>query len=320
MRKTKGTTGAKGTNRIQKSRKPATSVRNGKSVRSSGRKKSRKPGRPGRKRRGGLRIRDRRIALITAVVVMAAAAVFLFCISYVVLGSYNGLGKKDTIRMNRYSSDALYTENGLRHYRDKNYRSIPGIDVSVFQGNVDWDKVYGAGIRFAMIRVGYSGSEKGTIHEDENFRKNLKGAKKAGLDVGVYFYSQAITTDEAVREAKYVVRHIRGRGITYPVVYDMEHTPGDRVGELTKKEKTEIADAFCTIVQKNSFRPMIYGNPEWLLKNLDLRYLTGYEFWLAHYSKTSYYPYQYAMWQYSSTGKIKGIRKNVDLNIYFVKK
>ena len=315
MRKIKETAGTKGKNRIQKSKKPVKPVRKGKSVRSSGRRGKRKPGGTGRKRRGGFRLRDRRIALITAVVVLAAAAVFLFCISYVVLGSYNGLGEKETIRMNRYSSDALYTRSGLRHYRDKNYRSIPGIDVSVFQGNVDWDKVYDAGIRFAMIRVGYSGSEKGTIHEDENFRKNLKGAKKAGLDVGVYFYSQAITTDEAVREAKYVVRHIRGRGITYPVVYDMEHTPGDRVGELTKKEKTEIAD-----VQKNSFRPMIYGNPEWLLKNLDLRYLTGYEFWLAHYSKTSYYPYQYAMWQYSSTGKIKGIRKNVDLNIYFVKK
>lgn len=244
-----------------------------------------------------------------------------FCIFYVVVGSYDGLGLKQSLPKNDYNLEALYKENGLRYYEDENYTSVNGIDVSYYQKEIDWEKVKNDGIDFAMIRLGYRGAESGKLYLDDRFKENLRGAKRAGLQVGVYFFSQAVTVKEAVEEAKYVIRHIRGKGITYPVAFDMEPvTESDRITELTVREKTEIADAFCEIIERNGHKPMIYGNPHWLHNHLDCAYLADYPTWLAHYTKQTDYPYAYQIWQYTDKGRVDGIRGRVDLNLQFVER
>jgi GH25 family lysozyme M1 (1,4-beta-N-acetylmuramidase) len=263
---------------------------------------------------------NRRIARwIVVPVIVLVACIFVFCIFHVVLGKYEGLGEKMSIAASPYSEDCFSSMGNQKSYKDSRYRSVTGIDVSVYQGKIKWKKVRKQGIEFAMIRVGYRATDSGRILEDSRFQENLKGAQKAGLDTGVYFFSQANTVDEAVEEAKYVVRQIRGKGITMPVAFDMEETTGDRISHLTTKQRTEIADAFCTIIQANGYVPMIYGNPRWLLTRINLGYLTRYPVWLAHYTDMTSYPFAFSMWQYSNTAKVKGISRKTDMNIYFIR-
>lgn len=257
--------------------------------------------------------------LLVSVIVMWAACVFLFCITYVVLGDYNGLGPKKSLKPNTLKQKNYFYDHNFLEYKDKNHTSEKGIDVSVFQGNIDWKKVRGTGVKFVMIRIGYSGSDTGKIFKDTNYIKNLEGAKKAGIKVGVYFFSQAITTEEAVKEAKFVIRNIRRKGIEYPVAYDMEPSEGSRINKLSTKERTEITDAFCSIIKSHGYETMVYGNLHWLTTKLDMEYLTAYGTWLAHYTDKTAYPNRFDMWQYSEKGRVEGIKKKVDLNIRFLK-
>lgn len=258
-------------------------------------------------------------------VILGFAAAFMFVctfsVFYVVIGSYDGLGLRHNLPESDYQMKNLTEEDGRLYYDDDDYRSVTGIDVSYYQKDIDWEKVAGDGIEFAMIRLGYRGSEEGQLHLDSRYRENLRGAKKAGLAVGVYFFSQAVTTDEAVEEAKYVIRRIRGKGIKLPVVFDMEPVAGsDRISHLTAREKTEIADAFCQIIERNGFTAMVYGNPSWLYNDVELSYLTEYPLWLAHYTDATDYPYRFSMWQYTEQGRVQGIETDVDINILFVRK
>lgn len=294
-----------------------------------GKKKNRKKKRTTRSastvrlRLPGKTVRLNRTYIIASITAVAAFLVIAtFALNYVP-GTYHGLGKSSSVPLSEYRRAGFRTgSDGLLKYSDSRYRSIAGIDVSEFQGSIDWEKVRKAGVDFAMIRLGYSGSATGQISMDTRFRENISGARKAGIEVGVYFFSQAKTTEEAVSEAKYVIRHIRMHGVTYPVAYDMEPVSGSRISGLTKKQKTRIADAFCTIIRRNGYKPMVYGNPSWLSNQIDRSYLTKYGTWLAHYSGTNYtdYSYSYKMWQYSDRGKISGISGKVDLDIYFIKK
>lgn len=258
------------------------------------------------------------ILLLISVIVIWVTCVFLFCITYVVIGNYNGLGEKKALQPNTLNQSNYFYDNNFLQYEDDKYTSEKGIDVSVFQGNIDWKKVKKSGVNFAMIRLGYSGSDTGKIFKDENFQKNLEGAKAAGIKVGVYFFSQAVTTDEAVEEGKYVVRNIRRKGIEYPVAYDMEPSEGSRINGLSNKERTEITDAFCSIVKDHGYEAMVYGNVHWLTTKLDMEYLTEYGTWLAHYAKKTTYSNKFVMWQYSESGRVPGIKKRVDLNIRFI--
>lgn len=258
-----------------------------------------------------------KIIIITSALAMFVCTITVF---YIVLGNYDGLGLRQPIPENPYDMSFTYKKDGFLHYDDGTYKSVIGIDVSVFQKSIDWEKVKAAGVDFAIIRLGYRGyNEEGDLALDSRFKENLKGAKSAGLDVGVYFFSQARTTDEAIKEARFVVRHIRGKGVTYPVVFDMEPIDGaDRITDLDSQEKTEIADAFCQVIDRNGYTPMIYGNPQWLSKHVNLEYLTEYGTWLAHYADTTDYPYAFQMWQYSHTGRVPGIQGHVDLNMYLI--
>ena len=259
---------------------------------------------------------------------ITAMVIVIFCLGFI-LGrlsanetSYKGLGEAHEIPLNEYDQTAYYyTDDGRLHYEDDDYTSIQVMDVSYAQKNIDWQKVKEDGIDMAMIRLGYRGYETGQLNLDEYYDANCKGAKEAGIEAGVYFFSQAITVEEAEEEAKYAIKYYKKKKLKGPIAFDMEPINGaNRITHLTTEERTAIADAFMSYVKKKGYEPLLYGNPTWLRGSLDLSLLTDYDVWLAHYIDVTAYPYDYVMWQYTSKGKVAGITGNVDLNVMLVKK
>ncbi len=235
---------------------------------------------------------------------------------------YEGLTAEAGFPMSNYDSNNFYTDKyGFLDYKGNDMNTRRGIDVSEYQDEIDWKKVKAAGVDFAMIRLGYSGYVAGEIVTDEYFEKNIKGATEAGIDVGVYFFSQAVTVDEAIEEANFVLDNIENVEVEMPIAFDMEYVTEteDRIYALNMYEKTEIADAFCSIIENNGYRPVIYGNPSWIYKSLNLSLIPHREIWLAHYTNRTDFPYEYCMWQYSSSGVVDGIDTQCDLNIYLEK-
>lgn len=196
-----------------------------------------------------------------------------------------------------------------------------GIDVSYWQGNINWKAVADSGIDFAILRVGYRGYSSGKMFEDSTFARNARGAMANGIKIGVYFYSAAITEDEAIQEAAWVCNRISGYGITYPVVYDFEDFGKYRCANLTGADVTKNALAFLNYVSSRGYSPMMYANPSDLSKYLS-RSSFPMKFWLAHYvkgapEKKSSYSGSYQMWQYTSQGTVPGISGPVDMNIAY---
>lgn len=193
--------------------------------------------------------------------------------------------------------------------------SRTGIDVSSHQQQINWNSVAQDGISFAYIRLGYRGSSEGTLYVDDFFSQNLSGAKNAGIDVGVYFFSQAITEEEAREEARFVLKQLDGASLDYPIAFDMEPSPegGGRADALTREEATAIANAFCDEIQKSGYRAIIYGN-SYDLSKYDLSALTG-RIWLAQYDGKPDGSISFVMWQYTPKGTVAGISGSVDLNL-----
>lgn len=199
---------------------------------------------------------------------------------------------------------------------------IAGIDVSVYQGDIDWDEVRDAGFEFVMMRCGNRGYVTGLIAEDANFKRNIEGALDAGLDVGVYFFSQALTLDEALDEAEFVIDLLDGYDITYPVAFDWEvvnDPDGDtpRTAYIDPDQLTNNFLVFAERLEAEGYTPVIYSNKKTALWKYDLSKLNGYGVWYAEYNDTPSLPYKWDMWQYSSKGSVPGISGNVDLNICF---
>ena len=196
--------------------------------------------------------------------------------------------------------------------------SVLGIDVSEWQGDIDWPKVKQAGVEFVMIRAGARGTETGDLFEDACAQANYAGANAAGINVGAYFFSQAVTPEEAVEEARYLLNIIRYWDMQMPVVYDWEFVSADaRTGKMDPRTLTDCAKAFCKTVRDAGYRPMIYFNTNQSFDMLYLAELKEYDFWLAQYDTVLRYPYKIDMWQYSETGSVPGIKGNVDINLYF---
>lgn len=222
---------------------------------------------------------------------------------------------------NNYDFTNLVNSGGiLKYMSDGRNVSFAGIDVSRYQKEVDYTRIKAQGIDFVMIRVGARGYKDGKITKDEYFEMNITNALAAGLEVGVYFYSQAVTVDEAVEEAQFVIDSINGRNVKYPVAIDMEYVTNDsaRIDTLTKDEKTLITSAFVNKIKEAGYRPMVYGNKEWLLKRIDVSKFDQSSIWLAQKADYPDYPYVYDMWQYTTEGELYGIEGKVDLNICFV--
>jgi GH25 family lysozyme M1 (1,4-beta-N-acetylmuramidase) len=192
-----------------------------------------------------------------------------------------------------------------------------GIDVSKWNGKIDWNAVKNSGISYVIIRCGYRGSSAGALIEDPRFRDNIKGAIAAGLKVGVYFFTQAIDESEAVMEASMVLDMIKNYKISYPVFLDVEAS-GGRADSLSKEQRTAVCRAFCETIQAGGYTSGIYANKTWLETKLDVNALSGYKIWLAQYASTPTYTGRYDMWQYKSTGKVSGMSGDVDLNISYL--
>ena len=194
-----------------------------------------------------------------------------------------------------------------------------GIDVSKWQKEIDWEKVKADGIDFAIIRCGYRGSASGCLVEDPYFEQNIKGATAAGIKVGVYFFTQAISAVEAVEEASMVVSLIRDYELDYPVFIDTESAGGNgRADALDKETRTEVCEAFCATVRNAGYQSGVYASRNWYNKMVDVDHLERFVIWLAEYRKVPLYEGYYHMWQYTSKGKVDGIEGNVDLNISYL--
>lgn len=225
----------------------------------------------------------------------------------------------EEVEKNQYDSQLFNERGGVMYYDDENVKSFHGIDVSNYQGDIDWQKVKAAGVDFAMIRVGYRGYSVGNVKLDESYEKNLKGATEAGIDVGVYFFSQATSVQEAIEEAWTVLDCISDYDITYPVVFDWEVIFGDsaRTDNVSVATLTQAAVAFCDVIESKGYEAMIYFNKRLGLLKYNLADIKDYGFWYAQFYDVPEFYYNFDMWQYSSTGKVDGIEGEVDMNICF---
>lgn len=211
-------------------------------------------------------------------------------------------------------------------YRNNNGQSVSyaGIDISSHQKNIDWEKVVSDGIEFVIIRVGYRGyGEEGNIIPDTAFYDNVNGALSVGIEVGVYFFSQALNATEAIEEAEFVIDAVKELDITYPVVFDWENIPAEeyedaRTNDTSSADATYAAIAFCDTVQAAGYKPMIYTNKKQALLKYDLRLLIRYPVWLAYHTYPLNYYYDFEIWQYG-VGKVDGIDGDVDLNVKIIK-
>lgn len=194
---------------------------------------------------------------------------------------------------------------------------VKGVDVSKYQGNIDWNKVKASGIEFAIIRVGYRGYGTGVLVEDSTFRQNIKGATAAGLKVGLYFYSQAINETEAVEEASMVISLCQGYNISYPIYFDTEKVAGDtgRADNISRAQRTANAVAFCETIRNSGYKAGVYSYASWFYNQLNMASLSPYSIWIAQYRDQLSFDYNYDIWQYSSTGTVPGIPKPTDMNV-----
>lgn len=218
---------------------------------------------------------------------------------------------------------ALSMDEERLEYKFGTISTVRGVDVSKYQGDIDWAKVKAAGYDFAMIRLGARGYESGNLVLDDNFVAYITGARNAGLNTGVYFFSQAITEEEVIEEANFTVGALMNYGATYPIAIDIEWIEDDkaRTDDLTAMDRTELAVKFCDTVKSFGYTPMIYASRDMLIAGMHPDLLEDYEVWLSDDYEPedgTDYPYAFSMWQYSRKGKVDGITGDVDVNLRFM--
>lgn len=193
-----------------------------------------------------------------------------------------------------------------------------GIDVSKWNGEIDWSRVKNAGIDFTIIRAGYRGSSTGSLVVDPRFEANIKGASANGIMVGVYFFTQAVNEVEAVEEASAVLQLVREYHLDYPIFIDTEGAGGNgRADGLDPETRTLVCEAFCRTIENAGYLSGVYASRNWYNNNLYTERLDDYYIWLAEYRSTPLYQGRYQMWQYTSKGTVDGIVGNVDMDISY---
>lgn len=236
-------------------------------------------------------------------------------------GQYYFFPILEELAKNTYDPDSFMADgDGVMHYYvDGERASRKGIDVSRYQEKIDWEKVAEDEVDYAFIRLGIRGYTEGEILEDETFERNISGALKNDIDVGVYFFTQAMSEDEAEEEAEFVIESIAPYKVTYPVVIDVEAVTSTnaRGNDLTSEERTKYCIAFCEKIKEAGYTPMIYGNLKTFMLLLNIEELEEYDKWFAYYDDMYYFPYDFKIWQYTNKGKVSGIKGEVDLNISF---
>lgn len=243
-----------------------------------------------------------------------------------ILVSYKD-GSEEWIKINEeiprqdYDFTRMKSVNGKMTYYEGNKRlSRLGIELSEENGDVDFAALKESGIDFVMLRAGARGYETGLLAADKNFASNLGKAETAGLDIGVYFSSQAVTTQEAVQEAELVLKELTSHRITYPVAFRMDSIANDtsRTDVLDAKERTEIAEAFLYEVEKAGYSVAVYGTKEWLLTDIEESILKERDIWLSEQVPIPEYPYQFKMWEYEGGQEAAGVKGDVNYTISFV--
>lgn len=277
-----------------------------------------------------------RLILILLCIVLAAA--MLWCALSLILqvGTYSGrtVGKdpvqeqtpvepvdlEPTVPENSYDPAGFYEEGGFKRYKSDDTLASVGVDVSSHQQEIDWELVAANGVEFAMIRVGYRGYTEGEIQPDDYFVQNIEGARAAGLDVGVYFFSQALDEQEAIDEANYVLEQIKDYPLSYPVIFDWEDIEADaRTDGMDSVQLTKNAIAFCDTIKQAGYRAGVYFNQRFGYEEFDLERLQDYVFWLAEYNDTPSFSFHFQIWQYCNDGRVDGIQTDVDLNLAFLR-
>lgn len=257
-------------------------------------------------------------------IVLMIAVVMLLTLTALVLiherNWFSGFGNaSDILRPNPFSEDDFTYENGYMTCLAA--ESWLGVDVSHHQGEIRWDEVADSGVRFAMIRLGHRAVSDGAIRLDNYWQENITGAREAGLLVGVYFYSQAISVEEARQEAAFVLETLDGMPLDFPVVFDWEiYSSTGRNANLDADTLNACAIAFCEIIREAGYQPMVYFNLDLANRFWDLEMLRQQEYpvWLALYRNQMNWKYIPDMWQYTESGSVSGIDAPVDLNLYFL--
>ena len=232
--------------------------------------------------------------------------------------------KYGTIPIHSYNIDGFVVEDGFMAYYDEagNKISHLGVDISYHQKKIDWEALKKSPCEFIMLRCGYRGYTEGGLVEDEKFREYADAAVEAGYPIGVYFFTQALTEEEALAEADFVMDLIKDYPISYPVVLDTEYVASEsartNLTELTKEERTQLVITFCERIKENGYYPMVYASENWLRRNLDASMLQPYEIWAPQYLDKNDFMYDFTIWQYTDAGNIPGIQGVVDLNISLV--
>lgn len=236
---------------------------------------------------------------------------------------YSGYWVEELDGVEPFSFDeTAFTENGgVISYEGEDYTVLQGVDVSGFQGDIDWERVRADGVDFAIVRVGGRFMQSGKLYDDSYFERNVEGALAAGLQVGVYFFSQAISPEEGLEEAEYILSKIEGYDITMPIIMDWEHLDGSdsRVYGVPPAQVTAAARAFCDRIRAAGYEPMLYMNSYCGYIKMDLRELADVGFWFAQYAPVPVFRYHFDMWQYTAQGQVDGIAGDVDRNLYFQK-
>ena len=229
---------------------------------------------------------------------------------------------EETTTISQSSNNGFTEVNGRMVYDDDSYNTITGIDVSEWNGDIDWKSVKEDGIDFAIMRLGYRGYETGKIVYDTMIDSYLADAKEAGLQTGIYFVSQAVDEDEAIEEAKLCLEYAEKYGSTMPIYIDLESNSGSdtRVDDNTKEDWTNIAKAFCDTINESGLKGGIYSNETWASKYLNVDELADYDLWFANYETIPSFSTGMDMWQYSCTGSVEGIETDTDLNVRIEKK
>lgn len=248
------------------------------------------------------------------VALMLLAAVVLVLIFTVALDPAEF--RRPPLKENPYSPTDFVSENG--YLTCTAGKSVLGIDVSEYQLDIDWDQVKEAGVEFVFIRVGWRGTESGSLNADKRAQAYYQGAKDAGLKIGAYFFSQAINVREALEEANFALSVIEDWDLDLPLVYDWEYAgEAARTANMDRRTLTDCTRAFCRQVEYAGYKPMVYFNASQGLHLLHLDELTEFDFWLAQYLPGLNFKYRVDFWQYTGEGVVPGIQVPVDINLWF---
>ena len=242
------------------------------------------------------------------------AAIFLMLVGFAAIFTW----VQSRPEPNPYQAEDFERNADNGYLTCKTTKTSLGIDVSRYQGEVDWKQVHQAGVEFVFVRLGYRSSEDGKVYEDPMARKNLQGALDAGLEVGGYVFSQAMTPEEAREEAALGISVANDYEITLPLSFDWEYIDQNQRTEAMYTElMTACIHSFCEEVEKAGYEPMVYFNRDLSNRLLDMKALKKYQIWFAMYDTYPNAPCKPHYWQYTNQGNVPGIEGNVDLNLRF---